>query len=249
MGSEPKILYSEKFQQFPELRFGFSTRVSGVSPKPYDLNLSFSVGDDRLNVIKNRDLFFGKLRISWEEVAIPAQCHSANALRVETGGGYERCDALVTNKVGVFLTVSVADCVPLFLYDNKQKAIAAVHVGWRGGSLGIIEKTIELMKVEFETNLKDIVAYIGPAAGVCCYEVGHDVAQLFSPQFLRPKSKHKSYLDLKEFSRRELINADVQKENIEVSELCTICNAELFHSYRREGPKSGRMMGVIGLVR
>ncbi|MEE9224801.1 MAG: polyphenol oxidase family protein, partial [Bacteroidota bacterium] len=178
-----KLLSSSLFQRYPEIRFGISTRLGGVSPSPYDLNLSFSVGDERSNVIRNRDLFFGRLRTSWEEVAIPGQCHSSTVLRADSGGGYDNCDALVTSEIGVFLTVSVADCVPLFLFDPKNKAVAAVHVGWRGAAQGIVFNVVKKLEEEYSTDPEAVIAYLGPSAGVCCYEVGAEVAGLFGSEF------------------------------------------------------------------
>ncbi len=243
-----KLLSSSLFQRYPEIRFGISTRLGGVSPSPYDLNLSFSVGDERSNVIRNRDLFFGRLRTSWEEVAIPGQCHSSTVLRADSGGGYDNCDALVTSEIGVFLTVSVADCVPLFLFDPKNKAVAAVHVGWRGAAQGIVFNAVKKLEEEYSTDPEAVIAYLGPSAGVCCYEVGDEVAGLFDTRFLRNARNQKSFLDLKSFVWHELEQEGARPRDIETSEYCTICKPELFHSYRREGTRSGRMMGIIGLV-
>ena len=243
-----KILGSTLFQKFPEIRFGFSTREGGVSPQPFGLNLSFSVGDDRTNVIRNRDLFFGRMRVSWEEVAIPGQCHSTTVLRADRGGNYESSDGLVADRIGVFPVVSVADCVPLFLFDPERRAVAAVHVGWRGAAGGIVSSAVERMAQEFSTDPGDLVCYLGPSAGACCYEVGQDVGRLFASRFLRSAGGGKSLLDLPSFVREALREERVESRKIELSGCCTICNPELFHSYRREGKRSGRMMGIIGLA-
>ena len=243
-----KILSSNLFQRYPEIRFGFSTRLGGVSPPPYDLNLSFSVGDERSNVIRNRDLFLGRLPARREDVAVPRQCHSSTVLRVDSSGGYDSCDALVTDKIRVFLAVSVADCVPLFLFDPENKAVAAVHIGWRGAAKGIVSHVVEKLGEEFSTESDQLVAFLGPSAGVCCYEVGDEVARLFDSRFLREMGNQKSHLDLQSFVWQELEQDGVRPRQVERTEYCTICTPELFHSYRRDGKRSGRMMGIIGLV-
>ncbi len=245
--SEIIIIASEKFSKFNELKFGFSTRLGGISPGQFGMNLSFNVGDERLNVLENRERFFGALKIGLDELAIPRQVQGGVVQRVYTQGGYDSCDGLITDSKGVFLTISTADCLPVFLFDSVTKSIGAVHAGWRGSEMNIVSRAIRMMREEFGTSPADLISYIAPAAGVCCYEVGEDVAKRFSHEFLVRNPK--LHLNLKEHAKTLMLNAGVSKENIEVSEYCTICNANLFHSHRRDKEKSGRMMGVIGLVR
>lgn len=227
--------------------FGFSTRIGGVSPDPYGMNLSFNVGDEYINVLKNREKFFGELKIGLDELAIPRQVQGNTVKRVFIQGGYDNCDGLITNSYGVFLTISTADCLPVFLFDPILKSIGAVHAGWRGLLLNIIPNAINMMWKEFQSFPENIKVFIGPAAGVCCYEVQDDVASKF-PDEIRISSM-KKFLDLKLLAKKQLINSGVNEKNIEVSEYCTICHPELFHSYRRDRERAGRMMGVIGLVR
>jgi hypothetical protein len=143
--------------------------------------------------------------------------------------------------------VSVADCIPLFMYDPSKHVIAAVHVGWRGSASGIVKQTMGVLREEFVTAPEDLVVYLGPSARACCYEVGEDVASKFPPQFLQPKSPGKLLLDLTGVTRAELIQNGVREDRIEEDGHCTICTPELFCSYRRDGERSGRMMGVIGI--
>ncbi len=241
------IVQSAKLLAYPDLICAVSTKLGGISPDPYGLNMSFHVGDDHENVLVNRQRFFKKLNIDLDHLAIPRQCHTNTVRNAPRPGSYERCDALVTNQRRVFLTVTVADCIPLFLYDPRTSVVAVIHVGWRGAASGIIPATLKLLGDEFSTNPKDLVAFLGPSARVCCYEVGQDVARRFSTEFLRPRSHGKHCLDLVSFSRYQLIRGGVAIDQVEVDGRCTICRPELFHSYRRNGEKSGRMMGVIGL--
>jgi len=89
----------------------------------------------------------------------------------------------VTRAPGLLLGVQTADCVPILLADTRQRAIAAVHAGWRGTLARIVVKTLGRMRMEFGTRPRDVVAALGPAIGRCCYEVGPEVAQAFSAQF------------------------------------------------------------------
>jgi YfiH family protein len=94
-------------------------------------------------------------------------------------------DAIATKKPGLLLSVQTADCVPILLAGTKNRAVAAVHAGWRGTLARITEKTLGRMRAEFGTKPEDVMAAIGPAIGRCCYEVGPEVAQLYAGQFER----------------------------------------------------------------
>jgi hypothetical protein len=245
--NEIPIVQSKLFSNYKHLKFGISTRVGGVSPEPFGLNLSFNVGDDRVRVNENRRRFFSALAIPLEQLAIPDQVHSANVCLVSKPGAYESCDSLITITSEIFLVVTVADCLPIFLFDPTTKSIGVVHVGWRGSKLRILENTIKAMETEFGTKRKNIMATIGPSARTCCYEVGKDVANEFNEKFLSRSENKKYYLDLILFNRDILIDSGIYENHIEILQDCTICNRSLFHSYRRDGKASGRMMGVIGI--
>ncbi len=240
-----RIIRSSLFSSTGQLLFGFSTRIGGVSPPPFGMNLSFSVGDDRESVAKNRDLFFGHLRIETDTVAVPQQVHGSTVLRIETPGTYPACDALITNRPGIFLCVSVADCTPIFLFDSITHAVAAIHAGWRGTSAQITSKTISKMVREFDTRPEDIIAFVGPCASVCCYAVGDDVSSRFDQPFVVVKGST-PFVDLKLANTQQLVEAGVPLSQIEISPHCTISDSLLFHSFRRDKERSGRMMGVIG---
>ncbi|MBI4548735.1 MAG: peptidoglycan editing factor PgeF [Ignavibacteriae bacterium] len=245
--SDIPIIHSELLSRYPEIRFAMSSRIGGVSSEPYGMNLSFHVGDHQENVRRNREFFLGKLNIKVDQLANPQQVHGDTVRRVRKPGIYESCDALISNTHEVYLVVSIADCLPIFLFDPETKSIAAVHAGWRGSELRILSKVIEAMKNEFGTKAQNLIAYIGPAAGVCCYEVGQEVARLFSKKYLNQTTMNKIHLDLKLMNKDLLREFDIPESHIEVSEECTICNSIMFHSYRRDGQRSGRMMALIGL--
>lgn len=244
--AESSILASEKFSRFTSIQFGFSTRNGGVSPAPLGMNLSFNVGDGKINVIQNRRLFFSSLGISSEQIAAPLQCHSANVQIVNQPGEFKECDGLLTNVPRVALVVSVADCVPIFIFDPSNEVIAAVHSGWRGTVQGIVANAVGKMIEEYGSRPANLVAFIGPSAGVCCYEVGNEVAVQMDPGVVVNKDG-KTFVDLKRANKNQLMEMGVIETNIEVSSYCTICSPELFHSYRRDRDASGRMMGVIML--
>lgn len=235
------------FSRFDDLKFFISTKCGGVSPPPYFLNLSFNVNDSVKNVETNRKLFFDTIKINQNDVAFTKQIHSDVVTIVQSAGTYADCDALVTNTKDIFLSISVADCVPIFLYDCNKHTIAAIHSGWKGSQNKILLKAIKVMEQEFSSNIKDVFAYIGYSASKCCYEVGFDVASQFEEKYYQRKNESKFLLDLKCFNSDILIEAGVPKEQIEISEFCTICNPNFLHSYRRDGKNAGRMLGIIGM--
>lgn len=244
-----EIIQSHIFSQYPQIVFGMSTRNGGVSSGALGMNLSFNVGDDKVNVIENRRRFFGSLHIGLDELAFPMQCHSSNVRSISTWGGYEDCDGLVTNEYGVFIAISVADCVPVFLFDPKTRTLAGIHAGWRGTASGIVKNGIGLMRSEFASDPKNLIAFIGPSAGKCCYEVDEEVGGKFAPEVVSNATKGKKKVDLKGANRQQLISEGVPDANIEVHEGCSIHETALYHSHRRDGKGSGRMMAVAGIVR
>jgi len=242
------IIESELFKRYDNLKFGFSTKIGGVSPPPLNLNLSYSTGDKPENVKINRRLFFKKLDIDEERVTFQKQVHSSNVRYSELPQFIDGCDAIYTDKKNNFLAVSVADCIPVFLYSPETNVIAGIHAGWKGTSAEIVFSTISKLKQDYHINCKKLLAYIGP--GICLdhYEVGNEVAELFNEDE-KKQYGDKYLLDLKKANFNQLVKSGLSEENIETSELCTYCNPGLFHSYRRDGLKAGRMLGIIGLLK
>jgi YfiH family protein len=220
-----------------------SMRGGNHEQNPLGVNLSFRVDDNPTCVEQYRREFFGLVGLTSVDVAIPDQVHSAAVQIVDRGGMYDRCDALITSRRGLGLVVTIADCVPILLYDTKNHVIASVHAGWRGSAEKIVRVASSMLKENFETNPKDLVAWIGPSAGPCCYEVGRDVATQFTGT-TSIQREEKWYLDLKEENRNQLLCEGLLVDNLECSTLCTICSPTM-QSYRRDGERSGRMMAII----
>jgi YfiH family protein len=93
-------------------------------------------------------------------------------------------DALVTSEPGVILSIRTADCLPVLLADRRRRVIAAIHAGWRGALARVIEKTVGELRRLSGSRPEDLVAVLGPAIGRCCYEVGEEVIDAFSGQFV-----------------------------------------------------------------
>jgi polyphenol oxidase len=151
------------------------------------------------------------------------------------------CDALVTRLPGVGLVVQTADCVPILLAATD--AVGAVHTGWRGAASNVAGAAAEALFAITE-DPGSVRAWLGPAIGPCCYEVGGEVASRFAGEFAR-FSDERCRLDLPAVVRSQLEEAGVAPGNIAVSESCTRCGGERFASYRRDGERAGRMITLI----
>ncbi|MDD8017669.1 MAG: peptidoglycan editing factor PgeF [Bacteroidota bacterium] len=223
-----------------------STNRNGVSAGKFNLNVSFSVGDNPENVTENRRRFFSALGIDENIVAFTQQEHTSVVCACSTPGNYPVSDALITRSQHLFLAISVADCTPVMLYDPKTKTAAAIHAGWRGTTSKIVKKAIAKMYVHYGTKPANIVAFIGPSAGKCCYEVGNEVAKQFPDICVERKPDRKYLLDVKQANVIQLLESGLQEDHIEVHSDCTIHN-QVYHSHRRDGKESGRMFAVIGM--
>jgi YfiH family protein len=233
-------------ERYPFLICALSTRQGGVSGGSFGMNLSYSVGDDPKAVTENRQLFFGSLGIPLDGLALQRQVHGDTIRRVDGPGTWDDTDGLCTAAAGIFLCVTIADCVPVFLVDPGIRAVGVVHAGWRGSAAGIAAKGVRFMAETLGADPSRMVAHIGHSAGACCYSVGPDVASRF-PASCVLREDGGCRVDLKQVNRGQLMNAGLREDAITVDPACTICGADLYHSHRREGVRSGRMMGVIGI--
>ncbi|HEX2641530.1 MAG TPA: peptidoglycan editing factor PgeF [Thermoanaerobaculia bacterium] len=176
--------------------------------------------------------------ISW-----PRQVHSARVLPAAAGECGEG-DALFSDGAGLTLCVVTADCVPIVLAGPS--GLAAVHAGWRGIAGRIVAATLERISHDRQT-LAGWTAWIGPAIGQCCYEVGDEVAEAVvaasHPGVAVTGPAGKPHLDLQEAVRHQLAEGGVGE--VEAVRACTRCATERLYSYRREGKGAGRNLSLI----
>jgi YfiH family protein len=176
------------------------------------------------------------------------QIHSDKVLIADKAGCLGEGDALISNQPGIALSVRTADCLPILMADTRNQAVAAVHAGWRGTLLEIVPKTVQAMGEQFGTRPDDLVIAIGPGIGACCFEVGPEVATQFSALFPERRDlDRRAKIDLVETNLRLLGRNDGSVRQIATSGLCSCCQADLFHSYRRDREQAGRMVSVIRL--
>jgi len=223
--------------------------------QPYKFSLALHTQEEPKSIIQNRSYF--STRYPNMHFIVANQTHSDNIHIIQKNkeigwnsveDAIESCDALITSQTNIMLTILTADCVPILLFDPKQKVVAAIHAGWKGTEQQIASKTVEKMKKEFNSNPKDIIAGVAPSIGRCCYEVEWNVAKHFEAIEDAYENKgEKQMLDLPHINKLQLLNAGLTKEHIEMSNICTACDVENYFSYRKEGGCSGRFMSMIGL--
>jgi YfiH family protein len=237
------------FSSFPELIAAESTRHGGISPVPFSsLNLGINTADDIANVNENRRRFLLAIGADGFAFASSYQVHGLEILRATGAGRYDGYDALITNQPGLLIGVTVADCVPILLYDPQKRVVAAVHAGWKGTTGKLVGKTMTALREQFGTKPESCYAYIGTCIDACSFEVGPEVADLFEPAFRRAQSGTvKSYVDLKAANRQLLLDGGVPAANIEVSTYSTVLNNDSFFSHRAGRGQTGRMLAVIGM--
>ena len=163
----------------------------------------------------------------------------------------EGVDAVITNLPEVCVCISTADCIPVLCYDVRNKAVAAVHAGWRGTVVRIVEKTLQQMRSAYGTRMQDVVAVIGPGISLQSFEVGDEVYQTFKDAGFNmdiiARRYSKWHIDLWEANRQQLVSVGVNPDKIEVSGICTYTECEDFFSARRLGINSGRIISGIML--
>ena len=242
---------------------GFSTRIGGVSEGDLSsMNLSFTRGDDPERVKENYRRIAAAIGFDEKRLVLTHQTHT-NHVRVVTeadaGKGYTKerdytdVDGLVTNVPNLVLATFYADCVPLFFIDPVHRAIGLSHSGWRGTVSDIAGVTVETMERAYGTRPEDLLVGIGPSICQDCYEVSEDVIDEFRasyeeklwPQLYREKENGKYQLNLWEACRQNLLRTGVLPGRVEVTDLCTCCNPQLFFSHRASHGKRGNLAGFL----
>jgi len=256
-----RIHYVEAGFSGPSCSFqGFTTRHEGVSRPPYNsLNLGANTQDQPHNIEGNRSLLTRAFGISQEALVTVKQVHGTDILVIDEPNednshflGLEG-DAIITNQPGIMIGVCVADCTPILLLDQEKQVIAAVHAGWQGTAAGLAAKTVAGMQSMFDCDPQTMQAFIGPSIGKCCYEVDTPVRQAFVQggvswdKCAEQNGEGKWRLDLAVANRNLLMEAGLQEDRIQTSDMCVCCHYELFFSYRRDNGETGRQMGFIML--
>lgn len=247
-------LVSPELEGFGPFLHAFSTRLGGVSRGPFrSLNLGPAPGERWENVNENRRRFFRAIGLGALKPIALRQVHGNRLIEVRGGGEGGRKslgDGLMAEEKGLALTISTADCYPIILASLRPRALALLHAGRAGTARGILASAVSGMENAYGVKAEELLAVLGPGIGPCCYEVGEEVAGEFrgTAGALRPGEDGKYFLDLPAVIRSQLHEAGLPEDRIILPGVCTCCEGELFFSHRREGPFTGRLMAVAGLL-
>lgn len=217
-----------------------------MSPAPYSsLNLGLSTADSNQCVQHNRRVAAGFVGGTPEQMAIAGQVHGADVLWVDQAGLYPGFDGLVTDKPGIILSISAADCAAVLFADRESNVIGACHAGWRGHVGGVIDNTVAEM-VRRGAHLQSMTAYVSPCISAKHFEVGEEVTAHFLPQFVKRRPEWpKPHIDLSASIEANLVRCGISQKKIERSLQCTYGEPDQFYSHRAQNGKTGRMMGMI----
>jgi YfiH family protein len=184
------------------------------------------------------------------------QVHGRRVVRVTAAGDAPlgEADALVCDVPGVAIGIVTADCLPV-LVATPSGAVAAAHAGWRGLAAGVLHAAVEALDA-IAPDVDRAVAVIGPHIGACCYEVDAPVVRALADRFgdtldaaLAPARPSHFDLDLAALAAVDLERAGIPARGIAaLSNACTACDRERLHSYRRDGPRAGRLVHYIAAI-
>lgn len=267
-----KFKIFEKFRNV--LKHGLSTREGGVSGGEVgrehlaSLNLGQFLGDSEENLHENYKRFCGAVGVDEEKLVMAEQEHGDGILILKNdlaGSNYGRApraipslglgwnrpikgyDGFMTDVSGVPLFVRFADCQGVLFFDPVRRVIAAVHSGWRGNVKNILGKCVRKMVEEFGCKSSDIFVGISQSLGPCCAEFSEPAKEL--PEWMRKYigGEDGRHVDLWKCSFDQLVAEGVRPENVEIMRRCTVCENDIFFSYRGGKKKTGHMGAVIEL--
>jgi YfiH family protein len=262
-------LLAYRFATLPSERLDafVSTRIGGSSTGPYaSLNLGLRVEDDPAVVLANRRRLFVTFGLDLKTSVWCKQVHRESVHIVsegDLGRGSEseedivdETDALVTDIPGVALCVTLADCVPVVIYDERNHVIGLAHAGWGGTVRRISSRTVEMMRERWGSNPSELVAAIGPSIAAADYEVGSEVIEAAKRSYGEDSERimcssgkdGKAMFDLWEANALDLTRAGVPRARIEVAGISTAAALDRFYSHRLEGrPQTGRFIAAAML--
>lgn len=249
-----EFIQFRKLSEFSNVKHCYTLRKNGINVQIKD--------GDKTDLLNSYKKVADALEFNYNNIVKPHQTHTDRVESVNSAGDeFEEVDGVITNKKEIILCTTSADCTSLLFYDDDKKVVADIHSGWKGTLQKIGKKAVEKMIKDYKCNPKDIICCIGPHIRKCHFEVEEDVMQLFKNEFeytgrideiietgRKVDGVQKYNIDTTLINKIILREVGLKEENIIDSEICTVCNSDLFHSYRVDKEKSGRNGAFIGMV-
>ena len=248
MAEKIKPVHFINFKNSKNIVCGVSTRKGGISLGAYEsLNLGKNTEDTPFFISENRIRYVNEFNSSIENMVLGNQCHGNYVQFVYKPGLYDKVDGFLTNQPKLLLNIGIADCFPVWFYDDEKRIIGVVHCGWRGVD-GKIHLNMLKEFIESGSKIENIEVVIGPGIRQCHFEVGNDVAERFDEKYLKPsENEGKFYLDLPSVIMDDLKMDGILTEHISDMNECTVCLPEKYFSHRRDKGITGRMFAGIML--
>lgn len=249
-----EFIQFRKLSEFSNVKHCYTLRKNGINVQIKD--------GDKTDLLNSYKKVADALEFNYNNTVKPHQTHTDRVESVNsTSDKFEEVDGVVTNKKDIILCTTSADCTSLLFYDDDKKVVSDVHSGWKGTLQKIGKKSVEKMIKDYGGNPKDIICCICPHIRKCHFEVEEDIMQMFKNEFeytgrideiietgRKVDGVQKYNIDTTLINKIILREVGLKEENIMDSEICTVCNSDLFHSYRVDKEKSGRNGAFIGMV-
>lgn len=249
-----RILQFKKLIEYKNLAHAFTL-------KPLDFGSNNTYKEKEQEIKENYKEVCNLLNLDYKNIIRPYQTHTKKVVTLTHEYGIfptelENVDGLITDKQNKILSLVFADCTPIYLFDKNKNVIANIHSGWEGTLKQIVKEVVEKMIREFSCNPKDIICGIGPTIRKCHFEVDKDVKDKFCDVFkdlykeefiIKAENKQKYYIDTVYLNKQMLIESGIPEQNIIDSNICTVCNNKILHSYRVEKENSGRSTAIMSL--
>ncbi|MDX8514187.1 peptidoglycan editing factor PgeF [Mesorhizobium captivum] len=255
--TRPDPVRSSLLEKAQGIRHGYFTRIGGVSGGIYQgLNIGTGSSDDQTLVAENRRRVADWMGVPADHLLTAHQVHSPDVVIVREpfAGPRPKADAVVTDRPGIAVGASTADCGPVLFADAEARVVGAAHAGWKGAFTGVLENTIAAME-GLGARRDRIVAVLGPSIGPDNYEVGPEFVARFveadagNQRYFKPSANPgHSMFDLNQYTVDRLRDAGVTAEGLG---RCTYAEEDLFYSYRRTTHRKeadyGRQVSAIVL--
>lgn len=242
------MIYFKIFRKFPNLVYGVSSKKNG------SMKLSKNVKEN-LQIKKNRQQFLSFFNLAEKNIVKAKLVHRARIRIVsnkDAGKWISNVDGLIAAPKNLAISITVADCFPVFIFDHQKKIISLVHAGWRPIIRGIIKKAIKTIIKEFQSDPKNILIGIGPGIMKCHFRVKQEVANKFKNRFFNKALTQENgcfFVDLPKTIQLEALKSGILRKNIEIINDCTYCLKKKYFSYRRDKKDKIKTMMAFMMIK